>query len=507
MTELLFRGGDWSYDTIQRIYDAVEEIAIGEMGLAPYPNRIEVITSEQMLDAYASSGMPIYYGHWSFGKHYATQEEGYRKGWSGLAYEIVINSDPCISYVMEENSATMQTIVIAHAAFGHNHFFRNNQMFRQWTDASGILDYLEYSRGYIARCEERHGAEAVERILDAAHALMDQGVHRSPRPRHDLKSEQEKWRERMRHAEASHNELWRSVPKSAKKKQGPPPESVIAGLQLPEENLLYFIEKYAPRLAPWQREIVRIVRLMAQYFYPQRQTKVMNEGTATFTHYKIMSRLHEKGMIDDGAYLEFLTSHTNVVTQRTFEERGFSGFNPYALGFAMMCDIERACLTPTEEDHEWFADIAGCGDPMEALRQIWADYRDESFVAQYLSPRLIREFRMFNLADDPAEPYLRVDAIHDERGYRRVRRSLSREYDLGRIDPNIEVAGVDFEGDRKLVVHHNVIAGRQLSSGACARVLQHIADLWGYDVVLKEIDTSGEVMKEFKGSPSKRSGH
>ena len=114
----------------------------------------------------------------------------------GLAYEIVINSDPCISYVMEENTATMQTLVIAHAAFGHNHFFKNNYLFRQWTDAEGILDYLDFAKGFIARCEERYGHQAVEQVLDAAHALMSQGVHRYPRKkRPDLASEQRRERE------------------------------------------------------------------------------------------------------------------------------------------------------------------------------------------------------------------------------------------------------------------------------------------------------------------------
>ena len=86
-----------------------EEIAVGELGLDVYPNQIEVITAEQMLDAYASMGMPLFYKHWSFGKHYAYHETLYRKGWAGLAYEIVINSSPCVSYLMEGNTATMQT--------------------------------------------------------------------------------------------------------------------------------------------------------------------------------------------------------------------------------------------------------------------------------------------------------------------------------------------------------------------------------------------------------------
>ena len=122
--ERLFEGADWDFPTLQRIHDACEEIAQNELGLDVYPNQIEVITAEQMLDAYSSAGMPLFYKHWSFGKHFAHQEASYRKGFMGLAYEIVINSSPCISYLMEENTATMQTLVIAHAAFGHNHFFK-----------------------------------------------------------------------------------------------------------------------------------------------------------------------------------------------------------------------------------------------------------------------------------------------------------------------------------------------------------------------------------------------
>ena len=143
-----------------------------------------MISTEQMLDAYSSIGMPLFYKHWSFGKHFARNEAMYRAGMQGLAYEIVINSNPCISYIMEENTATMQTLVIAHAAFGHNHFFKNNYVFKQWTDADGILDYLEFARDYMMKCEDQYGEAAVERLLDAAHALMSHGMHRYPAPPH-----------------------------------------------------------------------------------------------------------------------------------------------------------------------------------------------------------------------------------------------------------------------------------------------------------------------------------
>ena len=306
---------------------------------------------------------------------------------------------------MEENTATMQTLVIAHAAFGHNHFFKNNYLFKQWTDADGILDYLEFAKSYVAQCEERHGRLAVEQTLDAAHALMSHGIDRYPgKKKLDLRAEEKRAGERRMHEESVFNDLWRTVP------TGPVKSEAVLSVErrrtllgLPQENMLYFLEKTAPRLQPWQRELLRIVRHIAQYFYPQSQTKVMNEGTATYVHYRIMNRLHEQGRISDGNFLEFLQSHTNVVFQPEFDDQRFSGFNPYALGFAMMQDIERIVTNPEDEDREWFPDIAGKGDVMGVLRDIWANYRDESFISQFLSPRLMRHLRMFHLHDDPAE--------------------------------------------------------------------------------------------------------
>jgi len=500
----LFKGADWDFQVLQRIHDACEDIAKSELGLSVYPNQIEVITAEQMLDAYSSVGMPLFYKHWSFGKHFAFHEASYRKGLMGLAYEIVINSSPCISYLMEENTATMQALVIAHAAFGHNHFFKNNYLFRQWTDADGILDYLEFAKGYVTHCEERHGHVAVEQTLDAAHSLMSHGVDRYPgKKKLDLREEEKRAGKRRLHQETAFNDLWRTVP------TGPAKSNAVLSaerrrklLGLPQENLLYFLEKSAPRLASWQRELIRIVRHIAQYFYPQSQTKVMNEGTATYVHYRIMNRLYQQGRISDGNFLEFLQSHTNVVFQPEFDDPPFSGFNPYALGFAIMQDIERIVTRPEDEDREWFPDIAGSGDVMGVLRNVWANYRDESFIGQFLSPRLMRQFRMFHLHDDPEERAgIKVDAIHNERGYRRVRRQLARQYDVGFTDANIEVVDVDLAGDRRLMLRHHVVNGSQLNETDAKRVLQHLADLWSYDVVLTEVDTTDKVLKEFVLNP------
>jgi len=504
----LFTGPEWNFDLIARTYEAIEEIGVGEMGLDIYKNQIEVITAEQMLDAYSSIGMPLMYRHWSFGKRFAQDETLYRKGARSLAFEIVINSDPCINYIMEENSMTMQCLVMAHAAMGHNHFFKNNYLFRQWTQADAILEYLAFAKKYVAECEERYGLAAVETTLDAAHALMNQGVSRNARPRRKFDPRKEHAREmRRREYELEiYNELWRTLPDSKAKKEGAEKREELTAeqleLRLPEENILYFLEKHAPKLEDWKAELLRIVRVLAQYFYPQRQTKVMNEGCATFVHYEIMNRLYEKGLVTEGSMLEFAHMHAAVVYQPGFSDRNFGGFNPYALGYAMMRDIKRMCLEPTDEDKAWFPDIAGNPDYMGVLRQAWAEFRDESFIHQFLSPAVMREFRLFQLRDQAGSPAVKVEAIHDESGYRQVRRVLARQYDVSAQDPDIQVTDADLSGSRRLVLTHFVRNGILLNKDECDRTLMHVARLWGYRVRLVEVDAqSGKKLREHETLP------
>ena len=502
---LLYDGLDWNFATLRNSYDAIERIATDELGLECYPNRIEVITSEQMLDVYTAHGMPLTYRHWSYGKRFLQHEHSYRRGYTSLAYEVVINSNPCISYLMEENTATMQALVIAHAAFGHNHFFRNNHLFRQWTEASSILDYLGFARSYIAGCEDRHGAAAVERVLDAAHSLSRHGVHRhgGSRPL-NLRAEEKRERERVEYDEKIYDDLWRTLPNGKPAPGADKPAERRRRLGLPEENLLYFLEKSSPRLQSWEREVIRIVRLIAQYFYPQPQVKLMNEGCATWVHQRIMTRLHETGQIDDAAFLEVLHSTSNVIMQPGFDHpAGGPGFNPYALGYAIMTDIARVCDAPTKEDRAWFPDIAGNGDANGTLRNVWANYRDESFLLQFLSPKVIRDFRMFRLLDDAAEPTLLVDAIHDDEGYRAVRRSLARSYDPGLHDADVQVIDVDLTGDRRLMLEHRTRAGQLLSRKDAELTMRHIAALWGYEVQMQEVDAASEaVLATHKASPT-----
>ncbi len=480
---------DWTFELIERYHAAIAATA-ERFGLDTYPNQLEVISAEQMMDAYASVGMPVGYRHWSYGKEFLATERRYRRGHMGLAYEIVINSNPCICYLMEENTTAMQALVIAHAAYGHNSFFKNNYLFGMWTDAGSIIDYLVYARDFVAQCEERHGLDTVEQWLDSCHALANLGVDRYHRPsKKSLARERAEREQREAYAQQQVNVLWRTLPARPGKDSAAQANERFP--KEPEENILYFIEKNAPLLEPWQREIVRIVRKIAQYFYPQRQTQVMNEGWATFWHYTLLSTLYDEGWLTDGVMIEWLSSHTNVIYQPPAGHRAYSGINPYALGFSMYQDIRRICEHPSEEDRRWFPDIAGT-PWLPVLHHAMQNFKDESFVGQFLSPKLMRDMRLFSIHDDASERELLVSAIHDEDGYRQLRQTLSQQYDLGVREPNIQVWNVNLRGDRCLTLRHTQYQGRPLAADAL-EVLKHVARLWGFGVQLESVSGDGEL--------------
>ncbi|WP_370185099.1 SpoVR family protein, partial [Alloalcanivorax sp.] len=260
----------------------------------------------------------------------------------------------------------------------------------------------------------------------------------------------------------------------------------------PQENLLYFLEKNAPLLEPWQREVIRIVRKMAQYFYPQRQTQVMNEGWATFWHYTLLNELYDQGRVDDGFMLEFLQNHSQVIYQPPFDSPYYSGINPYALGFAMFQDIRRICEAPTDEDRQWFPDIAG-SDWLATLKFAMESFKDESFIQQFLSPRLIREFKLFSLMDDSERDYIEINAIHNEPGYQAIRNRLSEQYNLSIQEPNIQVYSADVRGDRSLTLQHLRQHHRPLEADTAQEVLRHLHRLWGFDVHLESVDNGSVV--------------
>lgn len=492
----LFTDAEWDLDLLHKIWAVIDDIGKNTFKLDYYEPIIEIITAEQMLDNYSSHAMPRLYPHWSFGKSFARNENLYKSGNMGLAYEVVINTNPTIAYLMENNTSTMQALVLAHAVCGHGTFFKTNYLFKNWTDADFILDYLDYARNYIVKCEKKHGENAVETLLDACHSLQAHGIDKYKKSKISQEVRRKRQEENERYTEAMFNDIWRTT--EYIQKPTVLKERTHDSINLPEENLLYFIEKYSPILETWEREIVRIVRKISQYFYPQRQTQLLNEGFACLVHHTIMTELHDRGHITDGSYLEFLTSHTGVIKQLPFSSKYFSGINVYALGFAMLNDIKRICegRDLTDEDRKWFPTLCNT-EWLPTIKHIVENYRDESFILQYLSPKVIRDLELFsiNISDKDMDFYT-ISATQDDEDVHKIRQLLAEQYDINRSVPNIEVVGADWDSDRTLHCVHYSKDKQLLDYEEAKKTTEYLHQLWGFPVHLEYRDYDGSIIDE-----------
>ncbi len=494
---------DFSAERIAEIWPEIEKIAAEELGMVTgrelYVNQFEIVSSEQLLDCYASIGLPVHYHHWSFGKSFVENERKYKRGHMGLALEMVINSNPCINYLSEQNSMIEQTMVMAHAGVGHNFCFANNVYFTDWTQASNIVDYMVFARDFIARCEQQYGEAEVEEVLDACHALERHGIDKYKRKHRGKQSETARLKRILEEDDRRQREMDIVMRKTSlewlERDDGIFKEDEGDGIE-EEENLLYFIMKRAPsfeKLPRWKREIMRISYKVNTYFQNQGLTKVLNEGIATFCHYYIMTRLEEKGIITPDAFIAFLDCHASVVYQPSWHSRHYSGPNPYALGFNILMDLKRMCEAPTDEDREWFPQIVG-RDWREVIKEAVINHRDDSFIQQYLSPKVIRDMRLFNVNIEYGEDsdfknataIATVSEIHDEVGYSAIRTLLARSKERINYVPQIVVESVDFEGDRVLNLRYDSYRNRQLDEDDAALVMEHVYKLWGYGVKLKD---------------------
>ncbi len=448
--------------------------AIGEHEVAV----VKTSTGTMVVDGYpmhnCSNALPVMYNHWSFGKQFISYEHDYKKKNMPLAYEVVINTNPALSYLCEDNTAMMQCLTLAHAACGHASFFKNNYLFKEWTNASSIITYLKFAQGFIKQCEQKYGHERVEGLLDAAHALQYNSIDKYKKPTKKEVGREEKW---DKYEQENFNDLWRTVATKKDKKKRAEERN---DFHFPEENLLYFIEKHGRHLQDWEKEILRIVRKISQYFYPQMQTKLMNEGWASYWHYKIMNELHVRGHIDDGTFLEFLSSHTSVLCQRDF-----STLNPYAIGFAIFMDIERICKEPTEEDKQWFPELIG-KDWLAAVHEAMENYRDESFVSQYLSPKVIRDLKLCTIFDEEAKDYV-VSATSADEDVLDIRSRMSDHYNVNLQLPHIEVVGFDKEDSDLLYLHNYEHNGRRLDKQSL-EAFDYFKALWKDPVALCFVD-------------------
>jgi len=418
---------DWSFDELTQWDERICEIAKG-YGLDWFEISYETIDYHEMIGAMSYHGLPSHYAHWSYGKSFERTHGMYNMGLEGLPYELIINSDPSIAYLMVENPLYLQILIMAHCV-GHSDFFKNNRTFRNTDPARAPIRFRSARNRIQSYIEDPSiGIDKVETILDACHSIQYQ-VDRRGRTRLPEKELRREYEQKIK------------SDKSGKYKN-----FNIDKLPLePEFDVLRFILENGRKLADWEKDVIDIVHNESQYFMPQIRTKVMNEGWASFWHYRILHDLE----LPDAYHIPFLKTHNQVL--RPWGLR----INPYHLGFEIFKDIEEKMGL----DECFFA------------REIDSD---ESFIRRYLTEDKARELNLFTFSSKGRKnPDWTVDDILDETGWNEVRSSLINQVG-GNSIPVIYVDNV--EKDTLILRHEH--DGRDLEIDYADRCVKNIIELW-----------------------------
>ncbi|HEY8401682.1 MAG TPA: SpoVR family protein [Cytophagaceae bacterium] len=436
---------DWSIKDLEEWNEKIEAL-VKEMGLDCYPQEFEICDYHDMLGYQSYSGMPSRYPHWSFGKSFEKQKMVYQHGMGGLAYEIVINTNPCLAYLMIDNPLSMQILTMAHV-FGHNDFFKNNIHFSQ-TRADLALEMFKRHanrvRSYIE--DPGIGYEKVERILDAAHAISFQCdrnaflralTESDFRKRSDNKAQEDKW-EHLTYKNGHQN------------------VEVKPDL---EYDLILFIRDNQPFLSEWEKDLLTIVRDETQYFLPQMETKIMNEGWASFWHYTILNRLN----LPPNIHMDFIRSHNQVIRPHV------GGLNPYHIGYCLFNKLAGS------DGHQIEYEI---NKQIFDVRRI---DRDSSFLRRFLTQELAQELHLFEYSTQGNTTY--ISEIADKHGWEKVRESLISNIGLNSI-PIIQVKEISSKNE--LILKHNY-DNRELELKYLEKTLEHVNTLWANTVIIETV--------------------
>ncbi len=442
----------------QRIVELVKRY-----GLDPYPQEFEVCDHEEMLSYMVYSGMPSHYPHWSYGKGFEKLKTLYDYGLSGLPYEMVINSNPSIAYLMRDNSLALQVLTIAHV-YAHSDFFRNNVNFKT-TQAEYTIETFKAHANRVRHYVEDPsiGLEKVERILDAAHAL-------SLQCRRNLfvrkQSEEEQVEAKLEESKPTHDPF-QSVHR--RKEWVAPNLSKVP--PYPEEDILIFIRDHNLQLTEWEKDLLTIVHQQAQYFIPQIETKIMNEGWASFWHKRILEALE----LPQDLRMEFIVRHTQVLCPSP------GGLNPYHVGMKIWEDIERRWSHPDPEEEKEFGPKNKTAT--EKLFEVREVERDSSFLRRYLTEQLVRELNLFEYQTRGNDQV--ITRVADEESWRGIKDTLIQNVGTG-TTPVIKVEDADYNNNRTLFLKHSH-DGRDLQLEYAEKTLQYLQQLWGREVALETI--------------------
>ena len=440
----------------QKIRDKADEF-----GLNCYPQEFELCDHNGMIGFMSYNGMPSHYPHWSFGKSYEKLKTLYDHGVAGLAYELVINSNPAIAYLMRDNTLLLQILTMAHV-YGHNDFFKNNFTFKSTRAELTIETFKAHAmrvRHYVE--DPSIGYDKVERILDSAHALQF-NCRRNLAIRKVGPKEQV---ERAIEASQPRFDPFQKIHARESFKEAEVHKVPIE----PDEDVLLFIRDHNPYLAEWEKDLLTIVDEEAKYFIPNMETKIMNEGWASYWHHRILEALR----IEQGLHIEFMIRHNQVVTPHPGQ------INPYYLGLKIWEDIHRRWENPTKEEIKRDGPPTKNGDAK--IFEVRETERDSSFLRRYLTEDLMREMDMFEY-EQRGDEYV-ISRVSDDEGWKAVKETIIRNVGASSI-PVIKVDDADFGQNRTLYMKHSH-DGRDLQLEYAEKTMAYLQKLWGREVVLE----------------------
>lgn len=454
---------------LQRAIDEITEIAEG-FGLDFYPMRYEICPAE-IIYTFGAYGMPTRFSHWSFGKQFHKMKLHYDLGLSKI-YELVINSNPCYAFLLDNNSLVQNKLIVAHV-LAHCDFFKNNCRFQN--TKRDMVESMSAAAERIKEYEHIHGTKEVESFLDAVLALqehIDPSLVRS-KLSWNLDDEDE-YEEDKPKRQTPYDDLWgMDGPKTREKKktikQFPPK---------PEKDILLFIEAHSRELEPWQRDVLTMLREEMLYFWPQLETKIMNEGWASYWHQRIMRELD----LDSSESIEFAKLNAGVV------QPSKTGINPYYLGLKIFEDIEERYDHPCEELKKAGVTEGSGRSKMFEVREIESDI---SFIRNYLTKDLVMREDLY-LFQKQGRDYKVIDkewkAVRDQLVSMRVNGGF----------PYLTVIDGDYLKNNELYIKH-WYEGIELDLKYLEKVLPYLYQLWGRSVHIESVLEGKEVMFSYDG--------
>ncbi|CEG31065.1 SpoVR family protein [Peribacillus simplex] len=461
-------------EALSRAIDEITEIA-KSVGLDFYPMRYEICPSE-IIYTFGAYGMPTRYSHWSFGKQFHKMKLQYDFGLSKI-YELVINSNPCYAFLLDSNSLIQNKLIVAHV-LAHCDFFKNNIRFQNTN--RDMVESMAATANRIRQYEIQYGKKEVETFLDAVLAIEEHIDPALLRPASTITFEDEE--EEAKHVVTPYDDLW-GLEKKAEKKRNSSVRKDGKFPPQPQKDLLLFIQQYSHELEDWQRDILTMMREEMLYFWPQLETKILNEGWASYWHQRILREMD----LTSGESIEFAKLNAGVVQPSP------TSINPYYLGLKMFEDIEERYNNPTEEMIRQGVKPGSGRQQIFEVREVESDI---SFLRNYLTKDLVTREDMY-LFQKQGKDYKVVD-----KDWTQVRDQLVNMRVNGGF-PYLTVQDGDYMRNGELYLKHEY-EGIELDMKYLEKVLPYIYQLWGRGVNLETRVEEKAVRFSFDGTSMHR---